>query len=238
MVLALALRDRTSEIAAQLAQSDPRVRLVGNLIGRTPNGLNAAISAARHQIIARVDGHGVLSPGYLRRAVEELQSTGAANVGGIMRAEGQTDFERAVARAMTTPFGIGRARFHLGGEAGPADTVYLGIFRREVIERLGGYDEHFARAQDWELNHRIRAAGETVWFTPDLEVTYRPAAVSAHWEDSSSGAENGAVRCSAGTPEPPVFGTSRTPVATVALAVGTAAGLGSKAARLGWRSVG
>ena len=74
---------------------------------------------------------------------------------------------------MTTPFGIGRARFHLG-EAGPAGTVYLGIFRREVIERLGGYDEHFARAQDWELNHRIRAAGETVWFTPDLEVTYRP----------------------------------------------------------------
>jgi hypothetical protein len=50
----------------------------------------------------------------------------------------------------------------------------LGVFRREVLDRLGGYDEHFARAQDWELNHRIRAAGETVWFTPELVVTYRP----------------------------------------------------------------
>jgi hypothetical protein len=106
--------------------------------------------------------------------VEALDRTGAANVGGIMRAEGVTDFERAVARAMTSPLGIGGARFHLGGQAGPADTVYLGAFRRDVLERLGGYDEHFTRAQDWELNYRIRQAGETVWFTPDLVVTYRP----------------------------------------------------------------
>jgi hypothetical protein len=116
----------------------------------------------------------VLSPGYVSGAVEALDRTGAANVGGIMRAEGVTDFERAVARAMTSPLGIGGARFHLGGQAGPADTVYLGAFRRDVLERLGGYDEHFTRAQDWELNYRIRQAGETVWFTPDLVVTYRP----------------------------------------------------------------
>ena len=156
-----------------------------------------------------------------------------------MRAEGQTDFERAVARAMTSPFGIGRARFHLGGDAGPADTVYLGIFRREVIERLGGYDEHFARAQDWELNHRIRATGETVWFTPDLEVTYRPrGSLGGTRIDSSSGAENGAARWSASTRAPPVFGTWRPRVATVALAIGTAAGLGSVLGGPAWLAVG
>jgi glycosyltransferase involved in cell wall biosynthesis len=167
-------RDRTAEIAAQLSAADRRVRTVDNPTGRTPSGLNAAIDTARHGIIVRVDGHGLLSPGYIRRAVEVLDQTGAANVGGIMQAEGETDFGRAVARAMTSPLGIGGARFHLGGEAGPADTVYLGVFRREVLERLGGYDEHFVRAQDWELNYRIRHAGETVWFTPDLVVTYRP----------------------------------------------------------------
>jgi succinoglycan biosynthesis protein ExoA len=166
--------DRTEEIARSLAESDPRVRLVDNPAGRTPNGLNAAIKASRHDIVVRVDGHGVLSDGYLRRAVEVLEQTGAANVGGIMQAEGETDFERAVACAMTSRFGIGGAAFHVGGAAGPADTVYLGAFRREVLDRLGGYDEHFVRAQDWELNYRIRKAGETIWFTPDLRVTYRP----------------------------------------------------------------
>jgi succinoglycan biosynthesis protein ExoA len=167
-------QDRTDEIAAGLAADDDRIRLVENPSGRTPDALNAAIKAARHDLIVRADGHCVLSPGYIRLAVDELRRTGAANVGGIMRAEGETDFENAVARAMTSPLGIGAAPFHLGGSPGPADSVYLGVFRREVLDRLGGYDEHFARAQDWELNHRIRAAGETVWFTPDLVVTYRP----------------------------------------------------------------
>ena len=167
-------RDRTAEIAADISNRDLRVRVVDNPAGRTPNGLNAAIAAARHGIVVRVDGHGLLPPGYVRRAVEVLQETGAANVGGIMQAEGETDFERAVARAMTSPLGVGGARFHLGGRAGPADTVYLGVFRRDVLQRLGGYDEHFVRAQDWELNHRIRQSGETVWFTPDLVVAYRP----------------------------------------------------------------
>ena len=134
--------DRTEEIAAQRATPGARVRVVENAAGRTPNGLNAAIKAARHDVIVRVDGHGLLSPGYIRRAVEVLRETGAANVGGVMQAEGETDFEQAVARAMSSPLGIGGARFHLGGTAGPADTVYLGAFRRDVLDRVGGYDEH------------------------------------------------------------------------------------------------
>ena len=168
-----ALRDRTSEIAAQLAQSDPRVRLVGNPIGRTPNGLNAAISAARHQIIARVDGHGVLSPdtsgalsrNFSRRAPPASAASCGRRADGL-RTCGGAGHDHAIRHRQGPLSPRRRSR--------PAGTVYLGIFRREVIERLGGYDEHFARAQDWELNHRIRAAGETVWFTPDLEVTYRP----------------------------------------------------------------
>jgi len=166
--------DRTDEVAAELAAADPRVRTVRNPTGRTPNGLNAAIAASAHPVVVRVDGHGLLAPGYVATAVRLLEETGAANVGGLMAAEGVTAFEKAVATAMTSVFGVGGARFHTGGQAGPADTVYLGVFRREVLERLGGYDESFLRAQDWELNHRIRSSGGLVWFTPELSVTYRP----------------------------------------------------------------
>lgn len=166
--------DRTEAVARSLASADTRVRLVDNPDGRTPHGLNAALKASRYDIVVRVDGHGLLSDRYIARAVEVLEETGAANVGGIMQAEGVTPFEQAVARAMTSRLGIGAAPFHVGGEPGPADSVYLGAFRRDVLDRLGGYDEHFIRAQDWELNYRIRQAGETIWFTPDLTVTYRP----------------------------------------------------------------
>ncbi|MDX3096681.1 glycosyltransferase family 2 protein [Streptomyces sp. ME02-6991-2B] len=166
--------DRTDEIAAELVREDPRVHTVPNPTGRTPAALNAAIKASRHPVVVRVDGHGMLSPDYIKTAVRLLEETGAANVGGIMHAEGENDWERAVAAAMTSKIGVGNAAFHTGGAAAPADTVYLGVFRREVLERQGGYNEEFIRAQDWELNYRIREAGGLIWFSPELRVSYRP----------------------------------------------------------------
>ncbi len=166
--------DRTDKVAAQLSDGDSRVRTVSNPGGRTPEALNAAIGVATHDVIVRVDGHGILSAGYLRTAVASLEETGAANVGGIMDADGTTDFERAVACAMKSKIGVGGVKFKQGGAAGVADTVYLGVFRREWLRRVGGYDRRYIRAQDWELNFRIRKEGGFVWFTPDLRVAYRP----------------------------------------------------------------
>ncbi|MGN6088180.1 MAG: glycosyltransferase family 2 protein [Actinomycetales bacterium] len=169
-------RDRTEAIAAELAAADERVRVVPNPTGATPSGLNAALRASRHSIVVRVDGHGLLSDGYIRSAVRLLEDTGAANVGGTMAAEGTAPLQQAVACAMRSPLGVGGARFHVGGAEGPAESVYLGVFRREVLEELGGFDERFRRAQDWELNYRIRTSGRTIWYSPTLSVTYRPRA--------------------------------------------------------------
>lgn len=166
--------DGTEAIAAEIAAADPRVSVVDNPRGITPAALNAAIRATSGEIVVRVDGHAELSPGYIERAVRTLARTGAVNVGGVQRAEGTTPFERAVARAMTSPLGVGGARFHTGGVEGAVDTVYLGVFRREALEAVGLFDEELIRNQDYELNIRLREAGGTVWFDPELWVSYRP----------------------------------------------------------------
>ncbi|MFZ4063564.1 MAG: glycosyltransferase family 2 protein [Candidatus Nanopelagicaceae bacterium] len=167
-------RDRTSEIASELAAKDSRVVLVENPTGRTASGLNAAIARAKYSIISRIDGHSEISPTYLRDAIAILNKSGAVNVGGIMAAVGKSKFEKAVATAMRSPLGVGSSRFHTGGIAGPADTVYLGTFQKSALLAAGGYDERFTRAQDWELNFRLRKNGGTIWFDPSLVVTYRP----------------------------------------------------------------
>lgn len=168
--------DRTEQIARELAAAEPRITVIANPAGKIPAALNVAVRAARHGVIARVDGHAMLPPGYVRTAVAALAETGAADVGGVMAAEGVTAFQRAVAWGMTSKAGVGAAAFHTGGGAGPALSVYLGVYRREAIEQAGGYDEEMLRAEDWELNYRIRARGGLIWFIPELLVTYRPRA--------------------------------------------------------------
>jgi len=165
--------DRTKQVAEDLKAEYP-VIIVSNPTGRTPAGLNLAIKAARYEVVVRVDAHSQLSPEYTKTALEILNSTGAANVGGIMKAVGVTPFQQAIAFAYGSRFGLGGGTYHVGGSAGPSDSVYLGVFRKEVLEKLGGFNEKMLRGQDWELNLRIRESGEQVWFDPRLEVTYYP----------------------------------------------------------------
>lgn len=167
-------QDATQQVAQELADHDARVTWVPNPSGRTPEALNEAIAATTESVIVRVDAHCELSDGYITEAIETLERTQADNVGGIMGAEGTTPFQKAVAAAMTSSLGVGSASFHVGGTEGPAETVYLGVFRRSALERVGGYDPAFTRAQDWEMNFRIRSTGGLIWFNPNLYVTYHP----------------------------------------------------------------
>lgn len=167
-------KDQTLKIAREIAAGDARVVVVENPTGRTAAGLNIAIAASRYSIIVRVDGHSKIPINYCQLVFEILKQSGAVNVGGIMAAEGETIFESSVARAMRSSFGVGASRFHTGGEAGPVDTVYLGAFRKEALLAAGGFDERFTRAQDWELNFRLREVGGLIYFDPRLVVSYRP----------------------------------------------------------------
>jgi glycosyltransferase involved in cell wall biosynthesis len=166
--------DNTNQIAKSLAQSDSRIKLVDNPTGKTAAALNLAIAAASFEIICRIDGHAEISDTYIKTAVEIMNQTGAVNVGGLMNAAATSGFQSVVARAMRSRIGVGASKFHTGGEAGAADTVYLGTFKKSAILQAGGFDEKYIRAQDWELNHRLRLNGGVIWFDPRLVVTYRP----------------------------------------------------------------
>ena len=167
-------QDKTMEIARTLQSLDPRVIVVENPTGRTAAGLNLAIAASSYSIIVRVDGHANIPTDYCQIAYEILKETGAVNVGGIMDASGTSIFEKSVARAMRSPLGVGASRFHTGGNPGEVDTVYLGVFRKEALISAGGFDERFTRAQDWELNFRLRELGGVIYFDPRLIVSYHP----------------------------------------------------------------
>jgi len=166
--------DGTTALAQQLAREDPRIVLVDNPAADIPVGLNLAIRRAQHPTIVRVDAHSELEPGYAQRALATLARVRAANVGGVMRADGRTPFQRAVARAYNSRIGLGGGAYHGGTQEGEAESAYLGVMRRAVLDEVGLFDETIRRGEDWELNLRIRGAGYRVWFDPALSVTYWP----------------------------------------------------------------
>jgi succinoglycan biosynthesis protein ExoA len=165
---------RTREAVATLAARDGRVRVVDAPGGTTPVALNAAIAATTADVVVRLDAHARLPAGYVARAVATLRATGAGNVGGRQVPSADAGFALAVAAAMRSPAGAGGAAYRTGASPGAVDTVYLGVFRREALEAVGGYHPEMVRNQDAELNLRLAAAGYPVWFDPELGVTYRP----------------------------------------------------------------
>nr|WP_245559170.1 glycosyltransferase [Microbacterium indicum] len=175
LVLALGpSTDGTTELARELAAADDRIVLVDNPAADIPVGLNAAIRASAHPTIVRVDAHSELTPGYTSRALATLDRTRAGNVGGVMNAEGTAPFQRAAAAAYNSRIGLGGGAYHGASEESEAESAYLGVMRRAVLDEVGLFDESIRRGEDWELNLRIRQAGYRVMFDPELSVTYRP----------------------------------------------------------------
>jgi len=168
--------DATREIVAALGRSRPdiRVEVVDNPGGIVPGGMNAAIARATGEVVVRVDGHTLIEPDYVRRSVAALARTGAECVGGRMDPVSESAFGRAVALATSSPFGVGGARFHYSPREEWVDTVYMGAWRRDLLVRLGGFDEEMVRNQDDELSYRIREGGGRILLDPTIRSLYHP----------------------------------------------------------------
>lgn len=166
--------DGTRDLVGERARLDPRIRLVDNPGRIVPTGLNAAIRLSRGDVIVRVDGHTIVERDYVRRGVEALTRTRADIVGGNMNAASSSLFGRAVAMATSTPMGVGGSRFHYSSREEPAETVYMGTFRRDVFDRFGWFDENLVRNQDDEFTYRVRESGGKVFLVPSMISRYTP----------------------------------------------------------------
>jgi len=162
--------DGTLEIIRTLPGSE-RVRIILNPQRNQAEGLNKAIKQASGEIIVRVDGHTIIAPDYVRRCVQNLQNTGAANVGGTMNPVGITPMGKAIAAAGKSPFAVPSA-FHVSDKAQFTDTVYLGAWHREVFDRIGMFNGTVVANQDYEFNYRIRKAGGQIYLDPQIKSQY------------------------------------------------------------------
>ena len=167
--------DGSAEILRDLAREDPRIRLLDNPTGRTPQALNLGLRAARGEFVARMDAHTYYPPGYLQLGVDRLRGGGAEHVSGPQLAHGTGPWSRRVALALSTRLGTGGAAFrHLAEGEIEVDSGFTGLWRRTTLEEHGGWDEGWWNDQDSELAARIRKAGGRIVCVPEMEASYVP----------------------------------------------------------------
>ncbi len=168
--------DGTRAIVGGMAQRDERIRLIDNPARIQSTALNLGISAALGTYLVRLDAHSVYPADYLSRTLETARRTGADNTGGVVATLRRGDgYQAALVQAIITHrFGVGNSGFRTDASEGPADTVPYGCFRTEIFHRVGLFDERLIRAQDYEMNRRIVAAGGTVWRNPQIRIQYYP----------------------------------------------------------------
>ena len=169
--------DGTREIVSEYAARHPEVRLLDNPRGIVPSALNIGIRAATGDAVMRMDAHAVYPPQYVPRLLAALAESGADNVGGcvVTLPADPSAVARAIAIALSHPFGVGNSYFRIGASAPRwVDTVPFGCYRREVFDRVGLFDEELIRNQDDEFNHRLLRHGGRVLLVPDVVAEYYP----------------------------------------------------------------
>ncbi len=154
--------------------ADLDVRIVDNAHQTIPSAVNRAIEFSHSPIILRLDAHSKPYPDYVQNCVNALEAKRGDNVGGVweIRPGAKTWIAESIAVAAAHPLGVGDALYRHAKQAAEVDTVPFGSFRRELIERVGLFDETLLTNEDYEFNARVRKAGGRIWLDPSIRSIY------------------------------------------------------------------
>ena len=161
-----------AQVQHYAATVDDRVRLINNRERIIPSSLNLALRHASGELMVRVDGHSRLTPGYIERAVHHFSTGNWGGVGGRKDGVGHTSAGRAIAVAMSSPFGVGNSVYHYGTETQVVDHIPFGCYNVAIARSLGGWDERFRVNQDFEFDFRMREAGHELLFDPQMKIDW------------------------------------------------------------------
>lgn len=167
--------DNTREIVTQAQCDGLPVRIIDNKLKITPVALNLGIQNATGEYVMIASAHSAFDQNYISILLDELSRLDADGVGGFMQTIVQHPSPKtlAIIEVMSCKFGVGNATFRTGAsKVTQVDTVPFGLYKRETLLEVGGYDERLVRNHDIELSKRLLAAGKRIYLIPHAICSY------------------------------------------------------------------
>jgi glycosyltransferase involved in cell wall biosynthesis len=166
--------DGTRNVLADYRSRISRLSIFDNDGKITAAGCNVGIQKAQGETIAIIGGHCELSTDYLLTCYQYLQTSSpqTAYVAGRIKTLGNSKVGQAIATAMSSSFGVGNALFRYSNEELDVDTAAFGLYRRQVFDAIGVFDEQIIGAEDHELSFRVTKAGYRIHLLPNISATY------------------------------------------------------------------
>ncbi len=136
-------------------------------------GWNIGIKAAKGEYVVRIDAHAQADPDLIRKCIQILnEKPDVACAGGRIVTEPLTEKGKLIADVLSSPFGVGNARFRYAEESGYVDTVAYGVYRKSIFEKAGYFNEEFMRNQDNDMHGRIKRCRGRFYLETSVTSTY------------------------------------------------------------------
>ncbi len=166
--------DGSRDILKELSEQHENVHFFDNPLRITPRALNIGIQNARGDVIIILGAHTKINPDFIERNIELMLERGEVCTGGTQINIGDTYWQQAIGIGMASKFGIPTAPYRYETSERYVDTVVYAAYRRDILEKVGLFEEDLHIAEDAELNWRIRQAGFKIFFSPKIVSYYYP----------------------------------------------------------------
>ena len=146
------------------------IQILKNKGRNQASGWNTVIANYTMDALIRIDAHSRLTKDFVEQNVVALSK--GENVTGGLRSvvnKDSSNWDNTLWLAEMSLFGSSIASYRRAESDRYVNSMFHACYRREVLNKVGFFNEKLGRTEDNEFHYRVRQAGYKLFYTPKIK---------------------------------------------------------------------